>query len=161
MKRIVTGTAASLVLGLTGFGLAQVASAAPVASADAKRASLVAAASAYANALLSGDGLAVADALSDFCADAEIGDAVYAADLIARKAHGATLAVTSVAVDGDRGSVTGYRLSPGAPAALFSPGESAATYPWRWVDGRWYFQGGCGVAPSGSAGPVRTAVAIG
>lgn len=172
MKRIITGTAASIVLGLTGFGLAHVASAASVGSvggasavsAAAKQAALVATSEGYANALLRGDGLAVAGHLSDFCADVEQGDAVYAASVIARKAHGATLDVTSVVVDGDRGSVAGYRLSSGAPAALrkvFSSAHgAAAAYPWRWVDGQWYFQGGCGVAPSASASPVRTAASI-
>jgi hypothetical protein len=169
MKRIITGTAAAMVLSLTGLALAHtvVASAAPVAPAAvsdaAKQAALRTTAEGYANALLRGDGLGVTGYLSDFCADSEQGEAVYAAEVVAGTAQGATLKVTSLTVDGDRGSVSAYRVSPGAPAALrkllSSARADAATYPWRWVDGQWVLQS-CGVAPTPSMTPVRIATSI-
>ena len=125
-------------------------SGAPVPAAD-REAALRTAVEGYTNALLAANAPGMSGYFDRSCTPSDIATTVYAAREVKVVAKGATVKVTGVVVHGDRGQMTTYELSPGAPDALRrmlkAAQETEDADPWRYVDGEWYFTGVCGTTP--------------
>lgn len=127
------------------------ASEAPAASssgADDREEALTVAAQGYVSALLKGNIAGVVGYLDpQVCDDADEGSYALSVGPIKENAEGATMKITSVYVEGDRGGVDGYELSKGAPDALRRSIKSSfgteRTYPWNYRGGEWYLAGPC------------------
>jgi hypothetical protein len=109
----------------------------------------------YLSALLRGDGLGATAYLAPKCTDDDKASLLIAASMVKTTANGATMTVTAVDVQGDRGAVTGYSYSANAPAALKRLVESSGngSHDWSYADGKWSLDASCGPTPTPTPTP--------
>lgn len=113
-----------------------------------REAALKKAAQGYVDALLK-DQFAGATGYLDpkVCDDGDQGSLALAAGQIHDVAEGATMTITAVKMDGDRGGVQDYTLSDNAPDQLRRLVKASMTeskqYAWSYRDGEWYLVGPC------------------
>ena len=160
MRRMTTALAVALVL-TTGCGggddeddqaarPSPAETAAPPAEAGDERVeALKVAGQGYSTALFKGQIAGIVGYFDpEVCDEADNGSAALAAGAISEAADGATMTITEVEVDGDRGRLTGYKLSDDASDGLRRLAKSAIEenpddYPWVYRNGEWYLSGPC------------------
>jgi hypothetical protein len=128
------------------------------AAPDNRETALKVAAQGYVNSLLKGDVVGVTGYLDPkVCDDDDRTGYAFTVPQMKETAGGATMKITKVYVEGDRGGVEDYTLSGGAPDQLRrlikSSFEGSKTYSWRYHDGEWYLAGPCEGDASASPTP--------
>ena len=97
----------------------------------------------YSAALLAGQPTAAAAYALPACGDVGRSSIASSALAAAAMAEGATLTVDSVVVDGDRGRIGDWHMSPGAPDGLrraLLDGMADGRLAWELVGGEWFYR---------------------